>query len=95
LQLLAIARLFLSLLIAKEQTSMLIDHNTKIISVAELSKLINFSQFRVKSLITSGYIKAEKINGRYITDAKSVNEWWFSLTNGEKRNTEQNHQVAA
>jgi hypothetical protein len=69
---------------------MLIHHDTKI-----LSKLIHFSQFRVKSLITSGYIKAEKINGRYLIDAKSVNEWWFSLTNGEKRNTEQNQQVAA
>lgn len=75
---------------------MLIDQDTKITTVAELSKLINFSQFRVKSLITSGYIKAEKINGRYIIDAKSVNGWWASLTNGKKPNqTEQTQQVAA
>ena len=75
---------------------MLIDPDTKITSVAELSKLINFSQFRVKSLITGGYIKAEKINGRYIIDAKSVNEWWASLTNGKKPDqTEHNQQVAA
>lgn len=63
---------------------MLIPHDTKIISVTELSTLINFSQFRVKSLITSGYIKADKINGRYLIDAKSVNDWWESLTNGKK-----------
>jgi hypothetical protein len=75
---------------------MLIHHETKIISVAELSKLLKFSQFKVKSLITSKYIKAEKINGRYIIDATSVNEWWLSLTNGKKRSdTEQNQQVAA
>jgi hypothetical protein len=46
---------------------MLIDHDTKIISVAQLSKLLKFSQFRVKSLITSGYIKAEKVNGRTLS----------------------------
>jgi Helix-turn-helix domain len=75
---------------------MLINQETKIISVAELSKLLKFSSFRVKSLITSGYIKAEKINGRYIIDAKSVNEWWASLTNGKMRNgAEENQQVAA
>jgi len=68
---------------------MLVEDDTKIISVAQLSKLINFSQFRVKSLITSGYIKAQKVNGRYIIDAKSVNEWWSSLTNGKKRNEAQ------
>jgi hypothetical protein len=72
---------------------MLVHQDTKIISVAELSKLLKFSSFRVKSLITSGYIKAEKINGRYIIDAKSVNEWWASLTSGQKRNEDQ--QVAA
>jgi hypothetical protein len=95
-ELLAITRHFLSLLTGKELTSMLIDHDTKIISVAELSKLLKFSQFRVKSLITSGYIKAEKINGRYIIDAKSVNEWWASLTNGKKHgDAEQNQQFAA
>ena len=70
---------------------MLIDEDTKIISVAELSKLLKFSQFRVKSLITSGYIKAEKVNGRYIIDATSVNEWWSSLTNGKKPNNTQPH----
>jgi hypothetical protein len=76
--------------------SMLIDQDTKIISVAELSKLLQFSQFRVKSLITSGYIKAEKVNGRYIIDAKSVNEWWTSLTNGKRRDEiEHNQQFAA
>ena len=75
---------------------MLIDQDTKIISVAQLSKLLKFSQFRVKSLITSGYIKAEKVNGRYIIDATSVNDWWASLTNGKMRNeTEHNHQFAA
>jgi hypothetical protein len=75
---------------------MLIDQDTKIISVAELSKLLQFSQFRVKSLITSGYIKAEKVNGRYIIDAKSVNEWWTSLTNGKRRDeSEHNQQFAA
>jgi hypothetical protein len=75
---------------------MLIDRDTKIISVAQLSKLLKFSQFRVKSLITSGYIKAEKVNGRYIIDATSVNDWWASLTNGKRRNeTEHNHQFAA
>ena len=64
---------------------MLIDDDTKFISVSELSELINFSSFRVKSLITSGYIKAEKVNGRWIIDAKSVNKWWDSLTNGTRR----------
>jgi hypothetical protein len=64
---------------------MLVEDDTKIISVAQLSKLINFSKFRVKSLITAGYIKAEKVNGRYFIDAKSVNQWWSSLTNGKKR----------
>jgi hypothetical protein len=93
LPLLGIASLFLSLLIGKEPTSMLIDNHTKIISVAELSQLINFSQFRVKSLITSGYIKAEKVNGRYLIDAKSVNEWWFSLTNGKKRDDAEQNQA--
>jgi hypothetical protein len=74
---------------------MLIHQDTKIISVSELSKLLKFSQFRVKSLITSGYIKADKINGRYIIDAKSVNEWWFSLTNGKMRHNAEENQVAA
>jgi hypothetical protein len=75
---------------------MLIDHDTKIISVAQLSKLLKFSQFRVKSLITSGYIKAEKVNGRYIIDATSVNDWWTSLTNGKRRDeAEHNQQCAA
>jgi excisionase family DNA binding protein len=75
---------------------MLIDQDTKIISVSELSKLMNFSQFRVKSLITSGHIKAEKVNGRYIIDVKAVNEWWASLTNGRKHNeAEQDQQCAA
>jgi excisionase family DNA binding protein len=68
---------------------MLIDQNTKIISVSELAKLLNFSQFRVKSLIASGYIKAQKINGRYIIDSQSVNDWWISLTNGKKRSEAQ------
>src|ERR1700722_19528254 len=84
--LLPIATIFLSLLFGKEPRNMLIDQDTKIISVADLSKLLKFSQFRVKSLITSGYIKAEKVNGRYIIDATSVNEWWVALTNGKKRN---------
>jgi hypothetical protein len=80
----------------KEPTSMLIPHDTKIISVTELSTLINFSQFRVKSLITSGYIKADKINGRYLIDAKSVNDWWESLTNGKKLSpTTHDQQFAA
>ena len=75
---------------------MLVHQDTKIISVSELSKLLKFSSFRVKSLITSGYIKAEKINGRYIIDAKSVNEWWASLTSGKMRNdAEDAQQVAA
>jgi hypothetical protein len=74
---------------------MLIDRDTKIISVAQLSKLLKFSQFRVKSLITSGYIKAEKVNGRYIIDATSVNDWWALLTNGKRREAEHNHQFAA
>jgi excisionase family DNA binding protein len=75
---------------------MLVHQDTKIISVSELSKLLKFSSFRVKRLITSGYIKAEKINGRYIIDAKSVNEWWASLTSGKMRNdAEDAQQVAA
>jgi hypothetical protein len=75
---------------------MLIDQDTKIISVADLSKLLHFSQFRVKSLITSGHIKAQKVNGRYIIDVKAVNEWWASLTNGKKHNeAEHNQQCAA
>jgi hypothetical protein len=95
-KLLAIATTVLSRLIGKEPTSMLIQQDTKIISVAQLSTLIRFSQFRVKSLITSGYIKADKINGRYLIDAKSVNEWWDSLTNGKKPSpTTHDQQVAA
>jgi excisionase family DNA binding protein len=95
-ELLAFATIFLSLTTGKEPTSMLIDQNTKIISVSDLSKLLNFSQFRVKSLITSGHIKAEKVNGRYIIDAKAVNEWWASLTNGKRHNeAEQDQHCAA
>lgn len=75
---------------------MLIHQDVKITTVAELSQLLQFLQFRVKSLIISGYIKAEKVNGRYIIDAKSVNEWWASLTNGKRHDdTVQSEQVAA
>jgi hypothetical protein len=47
----------------------------------------------VNSLIASGHIKADKVNGRYIIDVKTVNEWLASLTNGKRRDeAEQNQQ---
>jgi hypothetical protein len=74
---------------------MLMDQNKKILSVAELSQLLDWSPFRVKSLLTAGYVKADKINGRWVIDAKSANDWWTSLTNGERRDAESNQHCAA
>jgi hypothetical protein len=74
---------------------MLIDQSKKITSVSELSQLLGWSPFRVKSLITARYIKADKINGRWIIDAKYANDWWASLTNGDRREAEQDQHCAA